>query len=287
MNSKQVIHFLTRCLSPSTAREMERDGSLDPAQYMLVEDKGADTTLFIFGGIAALFAGLPAFEFRKLTAQANRPLNVVFLRDIQRTYYTMTPDGRQGGLAFYEQVINEQKKVLGTRYTVALGASSGGAAALYFGVRCGFDQVIALSPVTACRPYLRPGMRLRVLFDLRKAVTDFAAYLEVLTLAWLVGPWLQGRVSHMQPDGQWPDLLAPYRDASRRPRTTLVYGDHCQPDVEHARLFETFPEVRACPVRSGRHNCAGDLKKRGELGPLVLNEIEAGLTERDARKEQM
>jgi hypothetical protein len=265
---------------------MERDGSPDPSQYILVEDKGADTTLFIFGGMAVLYAGLPAFEFKKLLAQTKRPLNLVFLRDIQRMYYTVTPDGRREGLAFYERVINEQKQALGARHNVAMGASGGGAAALHFSVRCGLDQVIALNPVTDPRPYAHWRTRLHVLFDLKKAVTDFSAYIEVLTLSWLVEPWLRRRVAHMQPDGHWPDLLDAYREAAHRPRTTIVYGDNCRPDKEHAKLFSAFPEVQYRPVRSNRHNCAADLKKRGELGPLLLGEIEAALTEHTRRKEQ-
>lgn len=286
MNSKQFIHLLTRFLAPGTAREMERDGSLDPSQYLLVQDNGADTTLFIFGGLAALFAGLPAFEFKKLLAETDRPLNLVFLRDIQRMYYTATPDGRPNGLGFYEDVINEQKRALGARYHAAMGASGGGAAALYFGARCGLDQVIAFSPVSDLRPYTRAGNRLRVLCDVKKAVTDFPAYLELVTLAYLVGPWVRRRVARLQPDGQWPDLLIPYRNAERRPRTTLVYGNNCPPDIEHARLFDAIAEVRHRPVASNRHNCGGDLKKRGELGPLVLDEIAAALREREERGER-
>jgi hypothetical protein len=37
--------------------------------------------------------------------------------------------------------------------------------------------------------------------------------------------------------------------------------------------IKDIPTITLRPIESGRHNCMGELKQRGELGPLIQGEI--------------
>ena len=77
-----------------------------------------------------------------------------------------------------------------------------------------------------------------------------------------------------------PDLARLYTEAKPAPaRATIFFGNRCFPDREQAVSLEHLPTVHLRPIDSGRHNCAADLKKRGELGRVIMEEIEAGLAE--------
>ena len=72
--------------------------------------------------------------------------NLVFVRDPLCACYHIAPDGTPTGLAYYEARVREAVEKLGARHNVAIGTSIGGMAAVAFGHRVGFDQVIAFSP---------------------------------------------------------------------------------------------------------------------------------------------
>jgi len=281
--SNSAFKWIARIFVPGLAEQMKREGSfaLDDGasshvdlEHVTVEDRGADMTIFVFSGLAVLFAGMPRFEFRKLLIDGGRQYNLVFFRDMRRMAYRMTPDGKPEGYSYYENLVNELKTKLGAKYNVALGASSGGSAAFYFGSRCNMDKIIAFSPAFPITCYTAFRTQIRTYFNFLKLLREPSAYIEVVlvTLGALVA---YRRVAAVCPD---IDLnagpLKAYLKASPRPRATILYGERCAPDTDQATRAAQTPGIKIIPVNSGRHNCAADLKKQGKLGETILSEIE-------------
>ncbi len=253
------------------------DGSAadGPEQFIEIDDRGSDVTVFAFAGLAAQYAGLPIFEFRGILNRCCQGANLVFVRDVRRLSYHVTPDGEPTGLAFYERQVREAMGRLGARYNVALGTSIGGGAAVYFGSRCGMDQVIAFSPAHPLTVYCGALSQLRTYFNLASLIRSPAVYKEMAIIT--LGAWIcYGRLCRtVGRRGMWPVLEA-YAEASPRPRATVFYGARCRPDARQASLFGDHEELKLVPLPCARHNCAGFLKERNELAETILREIEAG-----------
>ena len=252
---------------------------VDRSDYIEVEDNGSDVTIFSLAGMAVLFAGLPRYEFRRLLKENGNKYNLVFVRDTARAMYTKAPDGSDRGIAFFEDAIMEVIEQLGSKYNIALGASGGGAGAFFLCHRVPFNQIIAFSPAFPVDVYLAKGAMLRTFFDFKKLLTEPTAYFEVVlvTLGALhVFRTLRRRLG----DRPVPDLLEIYLDAyPKPPRASIFFGERCRPDREQATRLGHVPSITLRPVDSGRHNCAADLKKRGQLGTAILAEVEAGVAE--------
>lgn len=283
-----VFKWVTRLFLPDLARSMAQERALrlnEPEgaggsfpEYVQVEDRGADVTLFCFSGMAVLFAGLPAFEFRKVLAQQPLDCNLVFFRDVRRRAYMVAPDGTADEGDFYEAKVREVMSRLGTRYNVALGASGGGAAAFWFATRCGMNQIIAFSPAFPANVWTSWRAQLRAYFDLKKLVMHPTDYAEVALIA-VSSRWLIRQIRKDTGGKGW-DVMATYRNCpSPRPRATVFFGEHCYSDAWQARLLSDLPEVKLAPVPTGRHNCPAHLKMQGRLGEVILNEVLEGMAE--------
>lgn len=273
-----VFGWASRLLMRQNKVERSPQGTSfdDSQQYMLVEDRGSDVTIFCFAGLAVLFAGLPTFEFRRLLKQHGDDYNLVFFRDIRRSAYHLTPSGEVGGLAFYEGKVREVMARLGSSYNVALGASAGGGAAFYFGTRCGMDQIVTFSPGFPGTVYIEPKAQLHTYFNLKKLVTDPKAYIEIL-LVTLGCLWVVRSLVSRIGDNYW-NVRETYRTfRTPRPRSTIFYGAGCRPDANQARMMAEFPEVKTVALPCGNHNCASHLKQRGALGEAILAEIREGM----------
>jgi len=221
-----------------------------------------------------LFGGGPRFEFQKLFSKLGRSYNLVFVRELRGYFYHLTPAGALGGLEFYEKKLTEVKKRLGARHNIAMGFSAGGTAAFYFGSRCGMDKIIGFCPSFPVSVYSAPGALIRHALNFKKLLTDFGAYAEVT----VVSIWGILSAYRMQkavgPGGEW-DVMRAYRNgAGPRPLATVVYGSKCQQDTAQARGLADIAEVKLRPVPTGFHNVPGELKKRGELAALMVEEIQ-------------
>ncbi|MBI5093960.1 MAG: hypothetical protein HZB26_16155 [Candidatus Hydrogenedentes bacterium] len=282
-----IFKGAARLFVPGLAEQMRREGTLDlheanPAkndelEHITVEDRGSDVTIFAFSGLAVLFAGMPTYEFRSLLLDGDHNYNLVFFRDLRRMGYRIAPDGTRTGRHYYENLIRELQNDLGSTYHVALGASSGGAAAFYYGSRCDMDQIIAFSPAFPHSCYTSLRSQLRTYFDVVKLFTDPSAYFELIMVT-LGAAFGMSRIARAVPGEDI--LMGPMRAflaASPRPRASIFYGSRCRPDSVQASQFTGIPGVKLIPVDSGRHNCAADLKKRGILASSILGEITEGL----------
>ena len=277
---EKVLRSLTRLFAPELAANMERGGSggitefgaNEVDQFMEVDDRGADVTIFSFAGLAALYAGLPSFEFKKLLRSGGKDYNLVFFRDIRRLCYHVTPTGEPEGLDFYETAIRDVMKQLGSKHNVAMGVSVGGSAALYFGAKCGMQQVIGFSPGYPLTVYCGGLNQLKTFFDIPRLVLRPKAYAE-LALVTLATGWSYRQLCKMKgKKNLWP-VLETFTTASPRPKATIFYGQHCRPDARQATFFDGLENVKKVPVPTVYHNCAGFLKQRGDLANTIHNEI--------------
>lgn len=293
-----IIKLVSRIFMPSLAKNMADDGAydfkspeggpgdFDRSPFIQVEDNGSDVTIVSFAGAAVLFAGLPQFEFRQMLKENDNNYNLVFVRDPRRSCYFEHPQGGPGGIDFYMPLVNETLEKLGSTYNVALGASAGGAGAFYVSSFARIHQIIAFAPVFPPQVYIAPKVQCQSYFDFKKLFTAPAAYAEVVLIV-LAAHLVIWKVQRVHGKDNLPDITQCYLDVTPAPpRATIFYGERCPPDVAQANYHRNMPGIRLKPLDSGRHNCAGDLKKRGQLGKTILGEIDEGLAAwRAAEKE--
>ena len=203
---------------------------------------------------------------------------------MHRLNYHASPTLGVNGLTFYEQTINEALEKMGSTYNVGIGISVGGAAALYFGSRCEFDQVIAFSPVCPISEYCSLFNQIRSIFDFPRLFTAPKSYLEQLIVT-LATAWSYRRtVKLVGKENFWP-VLEEFRDSRRQPKTTILYGTRTGPDARQAKHFNAFPQVKQIGLDTNSHNGAGFLKQQGTLASTLLDEIQAGIAAKQAEQD--
>ncbi len=278
MFGKQLFHGFTRLLwrEKTHALGEEKTNGKRVPKHVLVEDCGADTTLFFFSGLARRLGGVSIFEFRRLLKDSGQPFNLVFFRDVHSMAYQLQPDGAPGGMEFYEKSILRVRERLGASYNVILGASSGGFAAFIYGARCQMDRIIAFGPVLDHREWVEPRKRWANYLDYKKLLRSPVDYAEVALVTYVANGLFKDIERQAGPLPVGADV---YRNVpSPRPQATIFYGANCQPDVRQAERLAHLPEVELRPVPTGRHGCPMVLRKRGELGGALLEEIRKGPT---------
>ncbi len=281
MIRKKLFQIVARILFPDLASSMLAEGSFDPFKNsfsreeiencFMIEDNGADTTIFCFAGGAVLYAGLPTFEFRKILKETGLSCNLVFFRDIRRMGYHMAPDGQLNGLEFYENKVRELMSSLGSTYNVALGASHGGSAAFYFACRCGMDRIIAFNPVIEWRKYV--GLKAFFLSVLNtRSFTGQGIFLRNIAMAIGAQTLLKKMEKTLGRENIW-DVVREYRNHPERPHATVFYGQKYRLDVTQSSLIRDLPEAHLVGLPYDDHNCGAYLKQRGELGSTIAKEI--------------
>lgn len=280
----RLIRWGASYLVPAWAEEMDQEGIFQMRRdmenavvkeddYILVENGDADVTVFVFSGLDGLFGGGPRFEFRSMFQRLKCAYNLVFVREVRGFSYHLSPYGTPDGLAFYEERLTEIRNRLGARHNVALGFSAGGAAAVYFGTRCGMQKVIAFSPAFPTAVYTAWRAQLCHYLNVWKLLSDPKAYTELTAITnW--GMLLEHRLKRVLENKAPWDVAGTYRSSEERPALTLVYGSRCRQDTLQAMALADVPGARLLPLDTGFHNVPGFLKGRGELGPLVVSEIE-------------
>jgi len=281
-----LFKWAARIFTPDVAKHMAREGTIDanaPAsadeQFVVVEDNGSDVTVFCWAGMAVLFAGMPAFEFRKLLMNQGDRFNLVFFRDLRRIGYMEKPDGSDGGIDFFHDQCVEIMERLGSRYHICVGASAGASTAIYFGSRLKMDHIIAFGPIFDADRYTHWKQQLQHYSNLKLLFTEPQAWFEVIMMM-LGGYVVKKKMRRRFGPEAIGDVVAAYRDAHPRPKATVFHGKHCLPDRVQAHLLDPFPEVEFLPVDTGRHNVAAILKREGKLADTIVDAIHRGLDER-------
>jgi pimeloyl-ACP methyl ester carboxylesterase len=257
-------------------------GSADIPSCVEVEDNGADTTLICFAGMAALYAAMPKFEFRKTLVSTDVNCNFIWVRDIHRSGYNLAPDGSPDGFGYYTRSIGEALAGLKPSHAVAIGASGGGAAAFAFSGTLPVAQVIAFNPAFPPEDYGSAANRRAAILNCRKLLRAPRDYFEIVLLT-LSARYLWRRLCRLVGEENILDVTECYLRKSQPVRAVVIYSDDCAPDAELALRLKDIPEVTLVPVPSGRHNCMAELKHRGELAPLIHRHIRAGLARNPAQ----
>ncbi len=278
-----VNRLVLSLFMPDLKRQMEIEGTLDiqedPSQpienadYMRVEDNGADTTIFIFSGLDVLYAGLARFEFQKVLQQINCDANFVFMRDVHRKAFLLKPDGTPGGLAFYASEIERVRNELGTKRAISMGSSVGGSIAFAMGARLGFDQVIIFGAAFEVNAFNSPMRMLRTVFDFYKLFTEPKAYFELIVVT-LGAAWGKKQLLSNFAADELPTPLTILSEVDKKPDIRLYYGKTAWPDAaQAAMLIEVHPEAELYALPTGRHNTPAFLKQHGKLAEAISTGI--------------
>lgn len=243
-------------------------------QYLRVVDRGSDTTIVSFSNAALLHAGQPTNIFEGFFSRDGRQHNLVFLRDVHRTSFHYTPSARPGGLAFHEDLLNKTLADLGSKEVIGIGDSGGAAAAIYFGVRCGFDKVIAFSPPYPLRHWMGPLAQLRSLFDLPLLFRQPSIYWEHILISVLSLTLVYIPISFYCGFGSIFDPIAEYRAAKKRPSLTVFYGERCRAEAKLLAPLKGLPDVSIRPQPTASHFSMIPLARTGRLGPTILEIID-------------
>lgn len=281
-----IFKWTLKIIQPAEARRMEQDGALalpkmagalpEDMDYVYIDDRGADLTVFAYSGMDSLFAGRARYEFRKLFSSLEVPCNLVCFRDPRTAAFHVGFDGVTPGIDYYSARTKEIMEQLGARYNVALGSSSGGQAAFAFATRCGMDKIIAFSPAFPHSVYRAPVNVLKSFFNVPVLFREPQAWLEtmIVTIAVI---WMEDvtarRARLAEPLKIW-DTWSWYENAgAARPQASVYYGARSIPDVRQARMLSQFPQVTLTPVDTARHNCPAVLLKRGQLHEVLAAEL--------------
>ena len=252
----------------------EKSGAAETPNYLHVVDRGSDSTILSFSNAALLHAGQPTNMFESFFSQRDRRHNLVFLRDVHRSAFHYTPTGKRNGLAFHEELLNNTLKDLGSKHTIGIGDSGGAAAAIYFGVRCGFDKVIAFSPPYPLRHWIKPSALLRSVYDFRLLFRERSVYWEHILVSWLSLTLVYIPVSFYCGFGSIFDPIADYCAADRRPLLTVFYGERCRAEAALIAPLKDLPDVSMRPQPTASHFSMTPLARSGRLGATILEIVD-------------
>jgi len=287
-----VVRLFFRTFLPGIAKSLEREGqfdfrekssagmAVDPSLCIEVENNGSDVTLICFAGMAVLYAAMPKFEFRKTLLDCGGRYNFIWIRDVHRSLYNRAPDGSPNGFAAYTRLIGDALAGLNSTFNVMIGASGGGAAAFAFSGVLPVHQVIAFNPAFPASVYCSRENLRKVLFDVKKLLFTPLDYFEVL-LVTLGGLYLWRHVCRVIGPENVPDAFEHYVSKQWSARAAVFYSTRAWPDARQALSLKDVPGITLRPVDCGRHNCMGELKRRGEFGAVIHQEIINGLNARN------
>lgn len=110
---------------------------------IVIEDRGHPATIVAFSGLAPR-----NHIFEWTTALADLPANFIGIRDPDDRWYMPRRDA-------IAALVRAALDVVETRWSVFIGGSAGGFAALLYGRLLGADRVVAFCPQSACGPMKR------------------------------------------------------------------------------------------------------------------------------------
>jgi hypothetical protein len=244
------------------------DGAAPP--HKLVIDRGSDTTIVSFSSAALLHAGQPTKEFEGFFRRYGRDYNLVFFRDVHRSAYHFTPEGKAGGTAFYEKDLRDTLAALGSTRHIAIGDSAGAAAAIYYGARCGFDQIIAFSPPFPLRHWVSPLAQVRALFDLGLLFREPSAYSEHVVLSFTPIFWLLLPIGFRCGFRNIWDPIATYAASGHPPKLTVFFGEGSRPERRILAPLRGLPDVELRPLATAKHFAMVQLARRGQLAETIM-----------------
>ena len=202
-----------------------------------------DSLILAFGGINGGLH-MPPFEF--FNTLKGIPSKKIFVRDLRQCWYHQGIPGYGNTISQLQLQLFELIKDSEAKRVIALGASSGGYAALLFGLLLQLDEVHAFSPKTNINPVIRFLNR-----DLRYRRRG---------LALLCSPRAQRKFFDIAP------LL---RQQSQPIDIHLHFGDQHRSDTHHAQRIAHDSRVHLHPYAYDKHLVAAHLRDQGLLKPII------------------
>jgi hypothetical protein len=242
---------------------------------ILWENWGSPITVIAFAGMDVRFGGMPRFEFQKLFSRLENKYNLIFVRDVQRSGYYLTPQGKKDGLSYYQEAIQKAFSHLPPSFNVTFGLSGGGMAPFLLSNRLPIHKIIAFNPCFPPELYASENLfRLFIRFPL--LLSDPYSYFEsFLVMLSARGMW--NRLCRLVERKDILDPLQCYLSTLPEPPPASIYfSQYHPPDFKQAMRIKGIPSITLKPVNTDRHICLRLLKKRGELMPLLHDEIDGG-----------
>lgn len=246
----------------------------DPGQVIEIRQRGSEVTVVSFAGIAALHGGMVNYEFTELLRKLSWEPNVVFVRDPLCACYHLRPDGTPGGLDYYAEAVESAVRSTGAKHVVAIGTSIGGMAALTFGSRLAFDQVIAFSPTWPPERYFLDGSARARLERIRLLFREPGVFFERLLLAQMARVSAR-RLERTVGRENILDLEKALASSTTLPRISMMYGRGCAPDVATAEALHRITGAEIVALDTSMHNSTAHLKRTGQLVPAILERVDS------------
>lgn len=223
----------------------QRSGYACPSE-ILVEDRGSDRTLVVFGGIKGGL-GIAPFEFR--TVLASSTANTVFFRDHSQMWYQQYLGG--GGLDVDRLFARHPKleKVLRRPSVSCVGNSMGGYGAIMFGLGLGARYAIAFAPQTLIGPLAR------------RRVNDRRWHRQMLKMYLRRGPLRRTY-----------DLRSFSETATGPTRIRIFVGTDDPLDVLHAEHLALGRNVELNRIEGASHDAVKKLRDSGKLIQILQDE---------------
>lgn len=244
---KQInaIHYFlvnSRLLESSVNNEIVSD--LMPC--FKVKNSESEVLVLAFSGMN-LRIGMPTFEFMKTLK--NQDCSCIFFKDFYQVWYQQGLLGLTDDVYETRNLIQSMIKEINPRYIVSIGVSTGGYAAIMFGILLRINRVLAFSPQS------RVG---------RGIYNQFHS---------IDSPEIQDFKSRGKYIWDLSKLIGDYSWEQNIPEISVYYGELNSNDKRHAERLARFENVKLCPLAGYKgHNSAGFLKKESRL-ESVLAEV--------------
>ena len=223
-----------------------------PREKRFVDDRDSDLQLVPRDGARTVVLGfcgrrnrlnMPLWLFQRWMAKLE--VSVIYLRDFDETFY-LAGIRSCGSFAATVERLRQAIASLNADRVVCIGNSSGGYAALRFGLELQADRVFAFSGAVDMTPEFNTHLN-------RKASA------EALVQAF--------------PDATL-DLRELYLSAPRRPLTELFYGENAWDDRIHSEHMAGVPGVILHPVPDyAGHGALPELIRRGQFDRILTRFI--------------
>ena len=212
----------------------------------------SDCLLIAFGGLAGGLH-IPPFEF--FNATRDFACKKLFVRDLQQCWYHRGTTPFQNNISSLRDELETLILESTATRIVAVGTSSGGYAALLFGLLLGMDEAHALSPKTYINPLVRVLTRDRV------------SKKQALKLLFTPGA-----------EKKYFDLAKVLQSEKVATQLHLHYAKGFPPALKHSERLGHDPRVTLNAYDFDRHLLGKYLRDQGLLSPLLERIICGGET---------
>ncbi len=208
----------------------------------------SDTLVIAFGGMA-MAREMPIFEFFGTASKIDT--NKIFVRDLHRTWYHRGLPGIAGNIDGIAAYLDSLIKSKSFRQVTCVGSSTGGYAAILFGLLLNVNTVLAFVPKT----FLSPWKRL-LCFDVK---------------TW---PQMWTLIRTRTAQKHYFDLQQVLRSRSTNTEFHVHYGGDGRVDVIHAERLRGIPQVHLHLHPEGGHSLVKKLRDTGELNTILTETLQ-------------